>query len=270
MITNDNENDISFIQGAPIEKDWEWWSNFLQREYYGAQSELESWKITASAVASELELEPGMRLLDLGSGCGEMVMQFALRGIDALGVEQSASLVQHCLGIARQRGVMAGFTAANMFDFEPDGKFDAIISINTSFGYGSDEENRNLIKKIGGWLKPGGRFYCDLISADCAESFGCWNDIVAGGRFIVDNSYDSEQRIMTSYPTWVSPDESEIYTAVTPEVIQLYTRAEMEEMMRDAGLTPRRLNRAMGRKFTQDDEQMLTTWIAEKGFTIDD
>jgi SAM-dependent methyltransferase len=262
MQTDDN---ISFIQGEPVEKDWDWWSNFLQREYYGTPDELDGWTVTASSIAHELGYPPGARLLDLGSGCGEIVMQLALRGYDATGIEQSASLVEYCQGRARMRGVAATFMAADMFTFEPEGTFDAIVSINTSFGYGTEEQNRALIAKIGRWLKPGGKFYCDLISSDCAESFGCWSDEVAGGRFIVDNSYDTEERIMTSYPTWVSPDESTIYTATSPEIVRLYERADMESMMRAAGLTPRRLDRAMGRKFIQDPGQMLTTWVAEKG-----
>lgn len=261
---SDNENNISFIQGEHREKDWEWWSNFLQREYYGAPIEQESWRAAVASIAHELDLSPGARLLDLGSGCGETVLQFALRGVDAVGVEQSGSLVEYCRELAQKRGVWATFISADMFSFEPEGSFDAIISINTSFGYGSDEQNRALIAKAGRWLKPGGKLYCDLISADCAESFGCWSDEVANGRLIVDNSYDPERRVMTSYPTWVSPDEAYIYTATSPEVVQLYTRAEMEEMMRAAGLSPRRLDRAMGRKFHQDPEQMLTTWVAVK------
>lgn len=260
----ENDDAISYITGEPIEKDWEWWSDFLQREYYGSAAELPGWVAASTSVARELALRPGMRLLDLGSGCGEMVLQLAMRGIDATGVERSASLVDHCRDAAERRGVRATFIVADMFAWEPAEGFDAILSLNTSFGYGSDAENRELIARIGRWLNPGGGFYCDLISADHAEAFGCWNDEVAGGRFIVDNSYDPDERIMTSHPTWISPDQSKIYVAPSPEIVRLYTRADMEAMMRAAGLEPRRLSRAMGRNFRQDDAQMLTTWVASR------
>ncbi|MEP7218834.1 MAG: class I SAM-dependent methyltransferase, partial [Bacteroidota bacterium] len=156
------------------------------------------------------------------------------------------------------------FISADMFTFEPEGNFDTILSLNTSFGYGTAEQNRELIGRIGRWLKPGGIFYCDLISSDRAEAFGCWNDTVAGGQFVVDNSYDADQHIMTSFPTWIAPDNQTIYTAEVPEVVRLYSRADMEEMMRNAGMTPQRQERAMGRRFRQTDEQMLTTWIANR------
>ncbi len=262
MYTDDD--DISFIQGEQIEKDWGWWSDFLQREYYGSPAELPAWIAAAGAVAREINLRPGSRVLDLGSGCGEMILQLAMRGADAVGIEHSAPLVAHCQEEARKRGVRATFMAADMFSFQPEGTFDAILSLNTSFGYGSDAVNRELIEKIGSWLHPGGVFYCDLISADHAESFGCWNDEVAGGRFIVDNSYDAEQHIMTSYPTWISPEGTSIYVAPTPEVVRLYNRSDMEEMMRAGAMEPKRLSRAMGRGFRQSDDQMLTTWVARK------
>lgn len=262
MATEDD--DISFIEGEQIEKDWGWWSNFLQREYYGSPAEQPAWIAAAAAVAREIDLRAGARVLDLGSGCGEMILQLAMRGADATGVERSEPLVEYCRQEAASRGVRATFIAADMFTFQPQEKFDAVLSLNTSFGYGSDQENRELIERIGSWLKPGGIFYCDLISADHAEAFGCWNDEVAGGRFIVDNSYDPEERIMTSYPTWVSPDGATIYLAPTPEIVRLYTRQQMEEMMRGADMEPKRLMRAMGRSFRQDEPQMLTTWSARK------
>lgn len=257
-------DDIELINSEPIVKDWEWWSSFLQREYYGAPEEMGAWRTTGASVAHDLNLKPGMRVLDLGSGCGELALQLALRGADVVGVEQSATLAAHCMQLARERGINATFVAADMFQFRPEGPVDAVISVNTSFGYGTDAQNRALIAKIGSWLSPGGAFYLDLISADTAEAFGSWNDTVAGGQFLVDNSYDAEQHVMTSHPVWVAPDRATVYTAITPEVVRLYDRAEIEAEMRAAGLEPRRLRKAMGRKFVQDDAQMLTTWIALK------
>ncbi len=262
--TTANNNDYELIQTEPIVKDWDWWSNFLQREYYGTPEEYDAWAETGDAVAAELGISNGDRILDLGSGCGELAMQLALHGAEVVGIEQSPTLVQHCNAAATRRNANARFVAADMFTYQPDGTYNAVICVNTSFGYGTDQQNRELIAKIGGWLAPGGALYLDLISADRAEAFGSWNDAVAGGRLLVDNSYDAERQLMTSYPTWVAPNGHELYTSTTPEQVQLYTRAAVETMMRDAGLAPMRLVRAMGRKFEQDDEQMLTTWIARK------
>lgn len=258
-----DEHDLSFVEGEQIEKDWSWWSNFLQREYYGGPEEETGWKVAAGAVAAAVELQDDMSALDLGSGCGEMVMQLARRGARAFGIEQSLPLVEHCRREANSRGLQAEFIPADMFTFEPEQTFDLILSLNTSFGFGSDEQNRALIGKIGRWLKPGGIFYLDLITADCAEEFGTWNDELDGGRLVVDNTYDQKRRLMISYPTWVSPDNT-IYTVDRPEIVQLYLRADIEEMMEAADMAPARQRQAMGRRYHQSDDQMQTTWISRK------
>jgi len=259
-------NDVAFDNADQIrlERDWDWWSNFLQREYYGSPDEMQGWELTARAIAGELDLMPGERIVDLGSGCGEVVLRLALRGGQAVGVERSTQLVDYCARTAVERGVAAGFVAADMFEYEPPSELDAILSLNTSFGYGSDEQNRTLIESIGSWLKPGGIFYFDLFTADNAEAFGLWQDTVADGTLIVDNSYDTSERMMTSYPAWAAPDNRTVYYSTEPERIRLYMRAELEEMMRRAGMVPRRLVRAMGRRFKQTDDQMYTTWVARK------
>lgn len=259
-----NEVEFDNADQIRIERDWDWWSNFLQREYYANPGEMPGWELTAKAIATELELTPGEQILDLGSGCGEVVLRLALRGARAVGVERSERLVEYCLRTATERGISAEFIAADMFKYEPPSQLDVVLSLNTSFGYGNNEQNRELIHKIGSWLKPGGAFYFDLFTADNAEAFGVWQDEVADGKLIVDNSYDRSERTMTSHPAWVAPDNQTVYYATEPERIQLYMRDELEEMMRNAGMVPRRLVRAMGRRFRQTDDQMYTTWVARR------
>ncbi len=261
---NAGADNAGAVHPEVVVRDWDWWSWFLQREYYGNEYEQRLWARAASDVARAVGVKPGMRVLDLGSGCGEMVLRMAMLGAEAHGVEHSTPLVEYCRELAAERGVKASFTAADMFSFRPEGTFDLILSLNTSFGYGTDEQNRALISSIGSWLAPGGALYLDLITADRAVEFGHWTDRVSDGTLIVDNTYDEERRVMTSYPTWVTPDETIAYAAMEPEVVQLYMRADLEEMMRGAEMVPRRLTRAMGRSFKQDEEQAITTWIARK------
>jgi SAM-dependent methyltransferase len=263
MIANDIDEPL-FEGRERIVKDWNWWSDFLQREYYAAELEKSAWDTAAGAVARAVELEPGKRVLDLGAGSGEMAFRLALRGADMTGVERSAELVEHCMREAVRRGIIARFVAADMFTWSPKEKFDVIISINTSFGYGTDRQNRALIGKIGKWLAPGGVFYLDLASADQAEAFGRWTDDLLNGTLVVHNEYDHGRREMISLPMWGAIGEEVYYVADAPEVVKLYERAELEELMRAAGMEPRRLDRGMGRRFKQTDDQMLTTWAARK------
>ena len=256
--------DVNDFPGQRVEQDWDWWSNFLQREYYSSASERRGWDAAAADVARAVDLRPGARVLDLGCGAGEMIYRLALRGADVVGVEQSASLVAHCRTSAAERGVPATFIEASMFDLEPDGTFDVVLSLNTSFGYGSDAQNRELIGRVRQWLRPGGQFYLDVASSDAAEAFGQWGDDLAGGTLIVDNHYDEDERVMISAPYWITSDEQTIYYAREPERVRLYSRAEIEKLFNDCGMEHERLRRAMGRRFNQDESQIMTTWLARR------
>jgi 2-polyprenyl-3-methyl-5-hydroxy-6-metoxy-1,4-benzoquinol methylase len=76
-------------------------------------------------------LQPGMRVLDLGSGVGDVSILAARlvgSGGSVLGVERAAASVQ----TARQRAAALGiahvhFAEADLASVEPDGKFDALI-----------------------------------------------------------------------------------------------------------------------------------------------
>ena len=70
---------------------------------------------------------------------------------------------------------------------------------------------------------------------------------------------------MVNDPSWVTPDASQVYTATAPEMVRLYERSDLEEMMRAAGMVPERQKRAMGRGYRQSDEDLMTTWVARKG-----
>lgn len=248
-----------------IVRDWDWWSRFLQREYYGGRAEIMNWNAAERSLAADLNLQPGMTTIGLGSGSGELEFRLAHRGINAIGVERSAALVEDCRRVAADRGLPgAQFVCADMFEFEPETPPDVVISVNTSVGYGTDIQNRELIGKIGRWLKPGGKLYLDLVTADNARSFGTWSDYLAGGTLIVENTWDRENGMMISWPYWLPPSADEIYAVDRPEIVRIYTIAAIEEMLEKAGLQGVRLQRAMGRNMRQDGAAMMRTWIAEK------
>lgn len=73
------------------------------------------------------EHDAGPRVLDVGSGTGELVAALAAEGFDAAGVEPSAEAAR----LARERGlaVFAGDLAAYAAS-HPDDAFDAIVAVN--------------------------------------------------------------------------------------------------------------------------------------------
>ena len=247
-----------------IMRDWDWWSWFLGRHYFGGPDEKEHWDAAAEDLASDLELQPGMTLLDLGSGCGELALRLAHRGLKVTGVDNSKRLIQDCRKLASLKGVPVTFLTENMFDFTPNETFNIITCINTSFGYGTDEENRKLIATIPSWLRPGGVFYLDLVVADHAEPFGFWSDYLNDGTLIVDNTYDTDQHLMISQPWWIPPEGDEIYGVQEPERVRIYSTEEIESMFREAGLVSQKISHGPGRPVVRSAKHFMETWIARR------
>ena len=150
-----------------------------------------------------------------------------------------------------------------MFETLPSGPFDAVTCLNTSFGYGSNEENQQLIPTIARELRAGGALLLDVIVADEAESFGCWEDDLDGGLLTVENSWDADRHCMISHPSWSS--ETTQFVAPSPEYVRLYSMHEIEEMLDDAGLRHRRLPRGPGRTARNEHgPNHPATWVARR------
>ena len=253
------------IQIEPIEHDWNWWSLFLQREYYASREEMGTWKRAVREIIRQTGLKPGQNVLDLGSGSGELVLGLAENGFLATGLELYPGLVKTCRDLARERGVEADFVNGNMFSHKLSDQFDLVLLINTSFGYGSDEENRALPARVSQLIRSGGRFYLDTLVSDNAESFGTWSDQLANGVLTVENSWNAESRTMISQPYWIDSADGSIHVAPSAERVMLYSISDIEEMLTEAGFIVRRLPKGSGRRTKNESGvNSAATFLATK------
>lgn len=72
------------------------------------------------------EPKPGRRILDIGCGCGELVIHAALSGADAVGVDYAEAAHEIAVETARKLGANAVFMKRDVADL-PKGPFDAIL-----------------------------------------------------------------------------------------------------------------------------------------------
>ncbi len=110
-------------------------------------------------VARKLDLEPGMRLLDVGSGWGAMSIHAARHyGARVIGVTLSEPQCKYATERARLAGV-SDLVEFRLQDFRDvrDGPFDAISSIGMSEHVGRRSLS-NYTQTMWDLLKPGGRF----------------------------------------------------------------------------------------------------------------
>jgi len=95
-----------------------------------------------------LGIAPGIRLLDVACGGGQLALFAAREGVDATGVDIATNLVQRARTRARAEGLRAAFHEADAEDlpFEA-GEFDAVVSlIGAMFAPRPDRVAREMLR----------------------------------------------------------------------------------------------------------------------------
>src|ERR1700722_14119826 len=109
-----------------------------------------------------LDLQPGMSVLDLACGHGDLANRLAARGCLVTGLDSSAIFLDRARADAAAAGVTADYVAGDMRQLPWAGRFDRIASWSTAFGYFDDTTNRAVLDGIVRALRPGGRLAMDL------------------------------------------------------------------------------------------------------------
>lgn len=133
------------------------------RDYYlhcrhGSNEFIESGGKTLSPIHERIltmaRPEPGRDILDVGCGCGELVIQAVLRGASAIGLDYAEAAHSLAQEAARKMGVNAEFILGDVSAL-PDRKFDAIILADVVEHLYQDQLDR-LYSDLHGRLKPDG------------------------------------------------------------------------------------------------------------------
>jgi SAM-dependent methyltransferase len=111
------------------------------------------------------------RVLDLGCGAGIPVARKLVGcGFDVIGVDGSGRQLE----LARGNVPEAELVHADMTSIDFDrASFNAVIAFY-SITHVPREEHGMLLRRIAGWLKPGGVFMASLGSGQCEEWSGKW------------------------------------------------------------------------------------------------
>lgn len=142
-----------------------WWQKIFNETYLLIYSDNEAYnQKIAEFIIKALKLKPGDKVLDLACGYGRISFPLVKRGILVIGVDLSnyfIKLAQNKLKNLKLKNIK--FVKGDIRKIKFKNKFDAVISIFTSFGYfEKEEENLKVIHKVYESLKNGGKFLLDL------------------------------------------------------------------------------------------------------------
>ena len=104
-------------------------------------------------------LADGMSVLELGCGWGSLSlwMAEALPSSEIVAVSNSGTQKEFIDAEAQRRGLEnLTIVTADMNDFEPDGRFDRVVSVEM---FEHMRNYRELLRRIRGWLEPDGRLF---------------------------------------------------------------------------------------------------------------
>jgi SAM-dependent methyltransferase len=119
-------------------------------------------EVTAELAWRLLDLRPGLDVLDLACGHGELASRLAARGCRVTGLDFSTVFLNRARADAAAAGVAVDYVAGDMRQIPWTGRFDRITNWSTAFGYFDDAANRAVLDGIARALRPGGRLAMDV------------------------------------------------------------------------------------------------------------
>ncbi|MBB5116673.1 DUF4178 domain-containing protein [Streptomyces eurocidicus] len=227
----------------------DWWTAFFGDIYTDSDIEQQDPGLTRAMIDCVTALVPPgdrPRLLDLACGTGRHAVPLAGAGYRVTGADLSADY----LGQARRRAAAAGrdvaFVRADMRDLGafPDGSFDAVTNLHTSFGFFHEAaEDMRVLHEVRRVLAPGGRFLLDVVNRDAflrqtGEVFGVPED-----QYVIRN-FDSSTGRTFLHEEVFDPLTSRIRWTVTEPATgrsstadyRVFSAHELLAMLRAAGL----------------------------------
>ena len=200
------------------------YETFLTPERTAAEVEV-VWKL--------LRLEPGLELLDLACGHGRIANPLAERGVRVTGLDATPFFLELARKDAAERGVEVEYVDGDMRSLPWTERFDRILCWFTSFGYFSDEENRQVLGEAHRALKPGGllaiemnnllrliQVYADEVVTERGE-----DKMIDRHRFDIQTSRSLDER------TIIRGGKERTFTFS----VRMFTAAELQDWLRAAG-----------------------------------
>ena len=126
----------------------------------------------ADAVCKIAGLGKQNTVLDAGCGPGRISVELAMRGLDVTGVDLIQAELDAAAESAADEGVKLSLVRADLRTYTTEKKFDAAVSLYTSFGYcDTEEEDMAILRHIASAVKENGWFILECTSRETAVQY---------------------------------------------------------------------------------------------------
>jgi SAM-dependent methyltransferase len=166
--TNSSACAIKLSENNDIPIDW-------YKEYFGEDywdlvhyscSSFEHTEVELKFLENLFEENSITKVLDLCCGIGRHVIPLSAKNYEVTGIEINPVAVESIKKGLTELSLNASVICNDVRDIKYTEEFDCAIFMQTSFGYFSDQENLELLKKVYLSLKPGGLIVLDIPNRD--------------------------------------------------------------------------------------------------------
>ena len=183
-----------------------------------------------------LDLRPGLRIADVACGMGRHIIPLQQMGCETFGLDSSLMMLGLAVRRAREAKIQLKLVHGNNQHLPfTDNSFDVMLNLFNSFGYlDTPEQDQLVFNETARCLRPGGQFLLETRNKKFQILYAPYCQIVeVGGRELVLRcDYNRETAVLHS--VWFDADDQS--QRVHQADIRLYSPAELENMLQQAGL----------------------------------
>ena len=183
----------------------------------------------ADSLRRMLHIRNGQRVLDAPCGAGRVAYHLAKHGVEVVGIDLRLTFINRAKRRFSRDGVQADLRNMDLRSIEFENEFHAIYNWFNSFGYFSDGENAEVVRRFARALRPSGRLLIDHLNRE--RILRNFRPVSVNHGVLFRSKWDSraERLIGQRVIGGIAEDESRSSQ-------RLYTLSQMRNLLASAGL----------------------------------
>jgi SAM-dependent methyltransferase len=211
-------------------KEWfqEWFDTEHYHRLYAHRDETEA-EHFLRLLTERIGAPKGSHILDLACGRGRHARILSRLGYRVTGVDIAPRNIEYCRHHALPGST---FLQGDMRQLDFRESFDGVVLLFTSFGYFTDNENEEVVRRIHQALKAGGWFVLDYINSLLLQScdIGVHSKVISGHRYDI-----KKYRTPTHICKEIVVDGKRRFT----EHVRLYSAEDLKNLLKKTGFSLR-------------------------------